>query len=34
VIFNWVADLQTAEILTLLLLDYQFDAFFSETEHL
>lgn len=32
VIFNWVPDLQTAGFLAQLLLDYQFDAFFKETE--
>ncbi|MFD6814329.1 hypothetical protein [Enteractinococcus coprophilus] len=32
VIFNWVPDLPTAGFLAQLLLDYQFDAFFSETE--
>lgn len=34
VIFNWVPDLQTAGFLTQLLLDYQFDAFFTEVEKL
>lgn len=32
VLFNWVPDLQRAGFLAQLLLDYQFDTFFSETE--
>ena len=32
VLFNWVPDLQRAGFLAQLLLDYQFDAFFRETE--
>lgn len=34
VLFNWVPDLLTAGFLSQLLLDYQFDAFFSEVEKL
>lgn len=34
VIFNWVPDLPTAGFLAQLLLDYQFDAFFTELEKL
>ena len=34
VLFNWVPDLQTAGFLSQLLLDYHFDAFFSEVEKL
>ena len=34
VLFNWVPDLQMAGFLAQLLLDYQFDAFFSEVETL
>lgn len=34
VIFNWVPDLQTGGFLAQLLLDYQFDTFFSETEQM